>query len=134
MIKVILGILAGIIGWVFVGFVGLLTLRISWPDYANAIDDFAFTVPMLLARLVVGFLSSFAAGWAVFATSKNMKVVWCWGAVFLLYACYMHFVVLWSNFPVWFHFSYITTLLPVIILGGFAEEYRVNGNLKTSVA
>ncbi len=134
MLKFGLGIIIGFVAWVAVGLLGLASLKLSWPEYAEAIDMFSFTVPMLLARLVVGVLSSFAAGWAAYAISRMNKSVWVLATLLLVYASYMHFFVLWDNFPGWFHFSYIVPLLPLIILGGHFEKNRMAKNSISNVS
>ncbi len=134
MLKFSLGIISGFVAWVTVGFLGLVALKLSWPEYASAIETFSFSTPMLLARLVVGVLSSFAAGWAAYFISKMSKSVWVLAVLLLAYASYMHFFVIWDNFPGWFHFSYILPLLPLIIFGGHFEKTRMAKNNHTNVS
>ncbi len=136
MLKFSLGIIVGFVAWVAVGLLGLVSLKLSWPEYAAAIDTFSFSTPMLLARFAVGVISSFAAGWAAYSISKASKSVWVLAVLLLAYASYIHFFVLWNNFPGWFHFSYILPLLPLIILGSHFEKNRIakNNHANVSVA
>lgn len=126
--KTILGIVGGFVVWCLVGFVGLLTLKLSWPEYAGVMGNFAFTDPMLSARLLVGVLNSLAAGWAAYSIAKGTGSAWILGGILLAYASYMHFIVLWDKFPPWFHFSYVITLLPLIVLGGYLAKHRNKNN------
>ncbi|MFL0797382.1 MAG: hypothetical protein K6L73_07810 [Cellvibrionaceae bacterium] len=113
-----LGSILGFVAWAIVGVIGLLSLKLAWADYAASVDTFSFTASMLWARLVVGVLSSFAAGWAAYIFTKTHKSPWVLGVPLLVYCAYMHFGVLWDSFPAWFHFIYVLSLLPLIILGG----------------
>ncbi len=122
MLKIGLGVVRGFVVWIVVGVIGLLSLKLAWADYAAVIDSFSFTVPMLLARLVVGILNSLAAGWVAYKVAKSNKSPWILGVLLLIYASYSHFVMLWDLFPGWFHFAYILSLLPLIIVGGLIAK------------
>ena len=63
-IKIVLAVLIGFVVWFVVATVANLLIRASLSDYAAAELATRFTVPMLFARLVVGAVSSVAAGLA----------------------------------------------------------------------
>ena len=71
-----------------------------------------------IARLIVGALSSLAAGavTAMIAPSKK-NLPWVLGAVILAAFIPAH-IRIWAKFPVWYHLTFLTTLVPLVVLGG----------------
>ena len=59
-IKIVLAVLIGFVVWFVVATVANLLIRTSLSGYAEAESATRFTLPMLLARLAVGGLSSVA--------------------------------------------------------------------------
>jgi len=64
MFKGTLSVLVGFVIWFVAATLGNLLLRALIPTYIAVEPVMAFTVPMLLARLAVGFFSSLVAGFA----------------------------------------------------------------------
>ena len=62
MIRMIAGIVAGLIAWISVATIGNLMFRVAWPGYAEAEISMMFTLAMMVARLSLGALSSLCAG------------------------------------------------------------------------
>ncbi len=62
MLRAVAGVAGGLIVWVVVATVGNLALRAAWPGYAGVEAAMSFTPAMLLARLVLGAVSSL---WAI---------------------------------------------------------------------
>ncbi|MBV8063224.1 MAG: hypothetical protein JOY51_06485 [Nevskia sp.] len=109
---------AGFVAWVVL--VSLLdrVLRLAIPGYLEAEPKFAFTLTMMLARLGIGALSSLAAGAAAALIARSAaRAPWIAGAVFLALFIPEH-VKLWSVLPVWYHLTFLLTLVPLFGAGG----------------
>ncbi len=125
MLRVVLGVVVGIVAWVVVGVLGFMFLKASWPAYQLAEPEFAFTTPMLWARLVVGVLASVAAGWTAALVAKGeVKAAWIFASLLMALSLYNHLLVVWDAFPVWFHLAYLIPLLPITGFSGYLASWR----------
>jgi hypothetical protein len=120
--KTIGAALAALVTWFFVATVLNLALRASWPHYHEAETAFNFTLAMKLARLVLGAISSLGAGFvAAWIGKDRMKAATLTGIVLLGLFIPGHYL-LWSKFPIWYHLTFLASLLPLTLLG--AALYR----------
>ena len=55
-------VLAGLVAWIAVATLVNLAMRATWADYAAVEKAMTFTLPMTIARLVLGAAASFGAG------------------------------------------------------------------------
>jgi hypothetical protein len=129
--KMVGAVLAALATWIFVATVLNLPLRISWPHYHQAETAFNFTFTMKLARLALGAVSSIAAGFvAAWIGKGRMRAPMLAGVVLLGLFIPNHYL-LWSKFPVWYHLTFLLSLVPLTLLG--AALYQVlktpDGNL-----
>ena len=116
--RVIGGIVAGVVTW-FVAVVALdFVLRHAWPDYAAVEKAMTFTVPMMAARLCESGISSILGGLvaALVAQERRQAPLWA-GIVLLLPFLYIHYT-LWAKFPIWYHATFLTSLVVLSVLGG----------------
>lgn len=131
--KVFLGILAGLAAYAIIGSLGLYLLKISWADYAIASEDKSYTLAMLLSRLFIGILASIAAGISATKIANDKgKSAWFVGAIVFCLAAYTHFVKVWADYPVWYHFSYLLPIIPITGLSHFfanRDMFNSNTNL-----
>jgi len=115
--RLILAIVAGIVAWI-IG-VSLLDrgLRLTLPGYAAAEPEMTFTLPMMAARLTIGALASLIAG-AIsgWLDRPRGRAAWIVGAI-LLAAFIPQHVALWRVFPVWYHLTFLVSLVPLTVLG-----------------
>ena len=118
------GILAGLVAYAIFGKVGLYLLQVCWSDYDLHSIDKSFTVPMLAARLFVGNIASIAAGVAATKMGDNKgKSAWVVGTLVFIGAAYVHFMTItWTEYPLWYHLTYVLPIVPVIGLSGFLAE------------
>jgi hypothetical protein len=117
MAKKILGIVAGLTVWMLiVGVVGAI-MRVSWPAYANVADAMTFTLPMLFARLSISALATVAAGLVAATMVPNARLTRLMPGVLLLIAFIPVHVMLWDKFPVWYHITFLLSLVPLTYLG-----------------
>jgi len=120
--KTIGAAIAALVTWFFVATVLNLALRASWPHYHEAETAFNFTLAMKLARLVLGAISSLGAGFvAAWIDKDRMKAATLTGIVLLGLFIPGHYL-LWSKFPIWYHLTFLASLLPLTLLG--AGLYR----------
>lgn len=113
----VLALLVGLALWVVV--VSLLNrgLRVGFTGYRAAEPTMTFTLGMKAARLMIGAVASLAAGAAtgMMARSKT-GLPWVLGAILLLAFIPVH-IGLWTKFPLWYHLSFLGTLVPLVALG-----------------
>ena len=120
----VLALLVGLALWVLV--VSLLNrgLRAGITGYAAAEPTMNFTLGMKVGRLIIGAVASLAAGAAtgMMARSKT-GLAWVLGAILLLAFVPVH-IGLWTKFPVWYHLTFLGTLIPLVALGARLTRSR----------
>jgi len=118
--KALLAVVAGLVVWIAVVTVAGLIMRSSWPAYARVADAMTFTLPMMFARLSIGALATLAAGWVTAAIAPRPMLVRLMPGLILLAAFIPQHIALWNNFPVWYHLTFLLSLVPLTYLGGRA--------------
>jgi hypothetical protein len=115
--KTVGAVIAALVTWFVVATVLNLALRASWPHYHEAEAAFNFTFAMKLARLVLGAISSLGAGFvAVWVANGRMRAATLTGIVLLGLFIPGHYRI-WDKFPVWYHLTFLVSLLPLTLLG-----------------
>ena len=115
--KTVGAVIAGLFTWFFVATVLNLALRASWPHYHEAETAFNFTFAMKLARLVLGAISTLAAGFvAAWIGNVRMRAAMLTGIVLLALFIPGHYRI-WDKFPVWYHLTFLVSLLPLTLFG-----------------
>src|SRR5262245_61091014 len=117
MAKRILGVVCGLAGWLIIVTVAGLIMRAAWPAYARVADAMTFTLPMMIARLSIGAIATLAMGWIVATITRSTVATIASGAVLLLVFIPEH-ITLWQKFPVWYHLTFLLSLIPLAVLGG----------------
>jgi hypothetical protein len=113
----ILAFVVALIAWVLI--ISLLDrgLRLALNGYAAAEPTMQFTLSMMAARLVIAALTSLlagaVAGWIAPQSTGTPAVL---GAVLLVGFIPVH-VRVWQLFPVWYHLTFLLTLLPLVVIG-----------------
>jgi len=109
----ILGVIAGLAAWMVVATLVNLALRMLWAEYAAVEKALTFTLPMLFARLVIGFVASLVAGWIAARITGRSRVA-LWVVVGILLAVFLPtHVYLWDRFPAWYHVVFLASLVVV---------------------
>jgi hypothetical protein len=62
MLRKIGGVIGGVVAWFLIANVGNDVLRMTWSGYSDAELTKTFTLGMLIARLLIGAISSLSAG------------------------------------------------------------------------
>ena len=123
MIRSMLAVVAGALAWILVATALNLVLRFGWLDYAAAEPGMSFTLPMMLARLLLGVLASFIAGLVAAVIAKGGKwPVYVIAAVLLAAFIPVHYN-LWARFPAWYHLFFLASLVIFSYLGA-ASRWR----------
>jgi hypothetical protein len=130
MIKMIAGIVAGLVAWTIVATIGNLMFRVAWPGYAEAEVSMMFTLAMMVARLLLGTLSSLCAGFVVaWITKRNGTGAKVLGIVVTAMFFPVHYL-LWDKFPIWYHVIFLASLFPLTLLGAKLAQ-RANWTMQT---
>jgi hypothetical protein len=118
MSKKILGVVAGLVAWVAIVLVAGLITRLSWPAYDRVADAMTFTLPMMMARLSIGALATLAMGLVTAIIVRQSVAARLMPGVLLLIAFIPQHITLWDKFPVWYHFTFLLSLVPLTYVGG----------------
>jgi len=113
----ILACLAGLLTWMVVVTVINRVLRLSLPNYTAAEHTLQFTLAMKWARLLMAIMTSVVAGAVTGWISRSSR----WaplivGSVVLAMFLPVH-IAIWSKFPVWYHLTFLLTIIPAVLVG-----------------
>ncbi len=99
---------------------GFALLRASWPDYASADPEKAYTLTMLFVRLFI--FSSMIAATSGVATviAGDKRIAWVAGGLILALSIPPHLYpgYVWNDYPAWYHIVYLLSTLPIAVIGG----------------
>jgi hypothetical protein len=108
---------AGLVVWILLVSILSWLLRRFLTGYAAAEPGMNFTLGMLGARLAIAALTSIVAGVVVSRVAPAAsRLPWLVGAILLAIFIPEH-VLLWPKFPVWYHLTFLITLVPLVALG-----------------
>jgi len=122
MSKKILGVVAGVLAWLMIVVVVGAIMRWSWPAYASVADAMTFTLPMMIARLSIGALATLAAGLVTAIIVPQSTMTRLLPGVLLLIAFIPQHIMLWDKFPIWYHITFLVSLVPLTYVGGALVE------------
>lgn len=127
MLRIVLGVIGGFIGWVLVWFVSEKGLSAIWPAFGvhqRAFEEavknggqFTADTTMLLTHIVTGSIVSVMAGALAALIAENSKAPMVVGILLLLLGV-MKAVMSWQHVPLWYHVVFTAMLLPMAIVGG----------------
>src|SRR5215467_3934624 len=120
MARGILGVVGGLVAFMAVVAVAGIIMRGAWPEYARVADAMTFTLPMMIARLTIGALATIAAGLVTTAIAKPSTLARVAPGILLLMAFIPQHIMLWEKFPIWYHLTFLLSLVPLTYLGGWA--------------
>lgn len=120
-----LGLATGMCAAVAMAATATILARVLWPAYAAAEPSRAYSLTMLVSRLIVGALcTTFAAFVATRTARDNGTAAWWLGGVFLAISAPHHVLRVWAEYPAWYHVIYLSYLVPVAgLTGRFASRY-----------
>ncbi len=130
----ILAVAGVLVVWIIVASLLDRVLRLLIAGYAAAEPSMHFTLDMMLARLTIGALTSLCAGAAAALLAPRRKPVpWVAGAIVLALFLPAH-VRLWELFPVWYHLTFLVTIVPLFVAGAALARARGLANAQPSTA
>lgn len=116
MTRNILGVVAAVVGWLVVATLIGLVMRNSWPAYAAVAEAMTFTLPMMIARLSIGAVATLAMGY-IAARITQSPIARLIPGVLLLLAFIPQHIMLWDKFPLWYHLTFLLSLVPLTYAG-----------------
>jgi hypothetical protein len=120
----ILAYLAGLLTWVVVVTVINRVLRLSLPNYIAAEQTLQFTLGMKWARLLMAIVTSLVAGAVTrwISPSSRWAPLIVGGMVLAMFVP-LH-IAIWSKFPVWYHLTFLLTIIPAVLVGALLPARR----------
>lgn len=120
----IVACIAGLVTWLVVVSVINRVLRVTLPGYTAAEHTLQFTLQMKVARLLMAAITSISAGavarWVAPASRWAPLIV---GGIVLAMFLPAH-IAIWSKFPVWYHLTFLLTIVPLVLLGAQLSTHR----------
>jgi hypothetical protein len=118
LVRATLSVIAGLVVWVLVVTLAGFVMRGAWPAYASVADAMTFTLPMMIVRLAIGAVATLAAGWVAGMISRRSTIATLLPGVLLLAAFIPQHISLWEKFPIWYHLTFLISLIPLTFAGG----------------
>ncbi len=119
-----LACLVGLLTWIVVVTVINRVLRLGLPNYTTAEQTLQFTLGMKWARLLMAIVTSLVAGavtrWISPSSRWAPLIV---GSVVLAMFVPLH-IAIWSKFPVWYHLTFLLTIIPAVLVGALLPPRR----------
>lgn len=122
MARNILGVIAGLAGWIIIATVAGLIMRASWPAYVSVASAMTFTVPMMIARLSIGALATLSMGLVTALVTQSIASRLIPGLLLVVVFIPQH-VMLWDKFPLWYHLTFLLSLVPVSYAGVYVADW-----------
>jgi hypothetical protein len=128
MLRIVLGVIAGLISWLIVWIGTEKILSAIWPAFGvhqkafeEAIKnggEFTSNSTMLLTHVVTGSIVSLMAGaLAALVAGENSRAPLLAG-ILLLALGILKAVMSWQHVPIWYHIIFTAVLLPMAVVGG----------------
>lgn len=109
--RTVAAVIGGVIAWIVVATIGNFALRALLPGYAGVEEAMTFTAGMQAARLLVGAIASFGAGWAAARIAGMFgRAAWALTIVLVVLFVPVHYG-LWDRFPLWYHLAFFASLV-----------------------
>ena len=116
MLRGIGAVIGSIVLWFVVATVIHRLMFLVWPAYAVATPLLAFTLPMKIFRLALSTVCTLLSGAVAQRISPARWVPVALGCVLVLLFLPEH-IHIWSRFPVWYHLTFLVSLIPLAIIG-----------------
>jgi hypothetical protein len=124
MLRILAGAIAGVVVWFIVVTILNFGLRSAWADYAAVEKAMSFTVPMMIARLTESGISSIIGGMVAARMGRDrLQSALAAGIILLALFVPIHYS-LWHRFPIWYHVTFLTSLVVFSIVGGYLVRPR----------
>jgi hypothetical protein len=129
MLKIVLGVIAGFIGWSILWVGSDQVLAMMSPGWYGAHQDafqlavqaqqpFTPDTTILLMHLVRAAIFSVMSGFlAAFIAGENSRTPLFLGGLLLVFGLMVQLLV-WFYLPIWYHLVFLGMLIPLTLLGG----------------
>jgi hypothetical protein len=118
MIRASIAVIIGLVVWVICATALDFPLRFAIPGYAAAEPQLQFTLPMMIARLVLpGAIPSVAGGFASAWISRGNRRAIAALAIALLAIFLPTHLYVWNKVPLWYHLVFLGSLPLLTWLG-----------------
>jgi hypothetical protein len=111
-----IGVVTGLAVWLAIAIIAGLIMRETWPAYASVADAMTFTLPMMVVRLSIGAFATVSTGFVTACITQSAIARLMPGFILLIFFIPEH-VMLWDKFPIWYHLSFLLSLVPLTYLG-----------------
>ena len=115
-LKGIGALILALVVWIVVATAIHRLMWVLWPAYAVATPILNFTLPMKIARLLLGAFCTLVAGATAHRLNGARWLPLVLGCVLLAIFLPEHYR-LWDRFPVWYHLTFLLSLVPLAVLG-----------------
>jgi hypothetical protein len=110
-------VIVGLCAWALVVTLLNFGLRAVVPGYHAAETSMVFTGTMKAGRLIEAAIASLVAGMAVRVIAPASRAApWATGLIILALFVPVH-VQLWSKFPLWYHLTFLLSIVPLVLVG-----------------
>jgi hypothetical protein len=131
MARKVLGVVAGLVAWAIIATAAGFIMRLSWPAYASVASAMTFTLPMLVARLLIGAVATTSTGFVTALVARSIIARLIAGLLLLVLFIPQH-VMLWDKFPLWYHLTFLLSLVPLSYAGGHIAERQWSAHVSQS--
>jgi hypothetical protein len=128
-VRAIAAVVVGIVAWFVLFMVVGIAFGFLWGDYRAAASvffangDFShFTIAMMITNFVVFIVAGAVDGRLVWIIGKNRVAVMVVAGLFLLYALFEHYYLLWGQLPDWYNVIMPWIIAGSIFLGGRLQK------------
>lgn len=125
-------LIVALVVWVVVGTALHRLMCVLWPAYAVATPVLAFTLPMKIARLALSTVCTLLAGATAHRFSTARWVPIAVGCALLAFFVPGHYVI-WNRLPVWYHLTFLGSLVPLAVLGALLASMIQGSKTETTV-
>lgn len=131
--RFVLACLGGLAVWVIVVIAINDVLRLALPGYRAAEHTLNFTLEMKMARLSMAIATSLVAGAMTCRISPMARIApWVVAGIVLAIFLPIH-ISIWSSFPVWYHLTFLLTIVPSVLAGAFVVRRSSVISLRSQV-
>ena len=110
-------VIVGLVAWAAVATILNFGLRGALPGYHAAELTLQFTLAMKVGRLAIATFASIIGGAVVRSLAPASRPA-PWVAGLLLLAMFLPIhVQIWSKLPIWYHLTFLLTIVPLFLLG-----------------
>jgi len=116
-------VIAALVVWFVVATVVHRLMCVLWSAYAVATPLLSFTLPMKVARLALGAVCTLLAAAIAQRLSAARWVPMAVGCALVLLFVPGHYMI-WHRLPVWYHLTFLCSLIPLALLGARLPNAR----------